>query len=50
MKLEPIKTEQEYNAMMTWIDERLRRKTAPDSPDGETLQAALLLIKAYEDK
>ncbi|MFD2571598.1 type II toxin-antitoxin system HigA family antitoxin [Spirosoma soli] len=49
MRLKPIKTEQEYDEMMVWIDEQFDRKIPPDSPDGETLQVALLLIKAYED-
>jgi HTH-type transcriptional regulator/antitoxin HigA len=50
MKLKPIKTEQEYDAMMAWIDEQFDQKTPLDSPDGEKLQVALLLIKAYEDE
>lgn len=50
MKLRPIKTEQEYDELMVWIDEQFDKKTPPDSPDGETLQIALLLIKAYEDE
>lgn len=50
MKLKPIRTEQEYDEMMVWIDEQFDLKTTPDSPDGETLQVALLLIKAYEDE
>ncbi|MFD2935779.1 helix-turn-helix domain-containing protein [Spirosoma flavum] len=50
MKLKPLKTEQEYDIMMEWIDEQFDRKTLPDSPDGETLQVALLLIKSFEDK
>ncbi|CAN5515367.1 helix-turn-helix domain-containing protein [soil metagenome] len=50
MKLKPLKTEQEYDTMMGWIDEQFNLKTPPDSPDGETLQVALLLIKAYEDE
>lgn len=49
MKLKPIRTEQEYDELMAWIDEQFDKKTLPDSPDGETLQIALLLIKAYED-
>ena len=50
MKLKPIKTEQQYDEMMDWIDGQFDKKTPPDSPDGETLQVALLLIKAYEDE
>ena len=36
--------------MMAWIDEQFDKKTLPNSPDGEILQVALLLIKAYEDE
>lgn len=36
--------------MMLWVDEQFDRKTPFDSPEGETLQVALLLIKAYEDE
>ncbi|KAA9353875.1 helix-turn-helix domain-containing protein [Larkinella humicola] len=50
MKLKPIKTEQEYDKMMTWVDEQFDRKLQPDSAEGEILQVALLLIKAYEDE
>ncbi|UFH53205.1 type II toxin-antitoxin system HigA family antitoxin [Spirosoma sp. KNUC1025] len=50
MKLKTIKTEQEYDDMMTWVDEQFDRKVRPDTPDGEVLQVALLLIKAYEDE
>lgn len=35
--------------MMSWIDEQFDKKASPDSPEGETLQVALLLIKVYED-
>ena len=50
MKLRPLKTEPEYDALMAWVDEQFDKKTPPDSPTGETIQIALLLIKAYEDK
>lgn len=50
MKLKPIKTEQAYDEMMTWVDAQFDLKTLPDSPEGETLQIALLLVKAYEDE
>ena len=50
MKLKPIKTEAEYDDMMAWVDEQFNRKLRPDSPEGETLQVALLLVKAYEDE
>ncbi len=50
MKLKPIKTEQEYDEMMAWVDEQFDRKVRPDTPEGELLQVALLVIKAYEDE
>ncbi|AQG81282.1 helix-turn-helix domain-containing protein [Spirosoma montaniterrae] len=50
MKLKPLKTEQQYDEMMAWVDEQFDRKPLPDSPEGETLQIALLLIKVYEDE
>lgn len=49
MELKPIKTELEYELMLDWIDEQFDIKPEPDSPDGNTLQIVLLLIKAYED-
>lgn len=49
MKLKPIKTEQEYDDMMNWVGKQFNRKFQPDTPEGEGLQVALLLIKAYED-
>ncbi len=50
MILKPIKTEAEYDALMDWVDEQFDLRVKPDSPQGETLQIALLLIKAYEDQ
>lgn len=35
---------------MAWVDEQFDKKVQPDSPVGETLQVALLLIKSYEDE
>ncbi|QDK78345.1 transcriptional regulator [Spirosoma sp. KCTC 42546] len=49
MKLKTIKTEQEYDEMMAWVDEHFDRNVQPDSSEGEILQVALLLVKAYED-
>ncbi len=36
--------------MMGWIDGQFDRKVKPATPEGDTLQVALLLIKAYEDE
>jgi HTH-type transcriptional regulator / antitoxin HigA len=49
MKLRVIKTEKEYKAYLDWVDELFEKKLPPDSPEGEELQVALLLIKQYED-
>ena len=50
MILKPIRTEQEYDQMMSWIDGQFDQKVKPATPEGDTLQVALLLIKAYEDE
>lgn len=50
MTLKTIKSEQEYDELMAWIDAQFDRKVMPDSADGEALQVALLLIKSYEDE
>ena len=49
MKLRPLKTEQQYDELLAWLDEQLDRRVHPDSAAGEQIQMALLLIKAYED-
>lgn len=50
MILEPIKTDKEYAEWLDWVDKAFERKAEAGSKDGVTLQAALLLIKNYEDK
>lgn len=50
MKLRPIKTAQQYDALLQWLDEQFDRQVPPDSPEGEDVQIALLLVKAYEDE
>lgn len=49
MTLRPIKTDQEYETMLEWIDTQFDLSPDINSPEGEQLQIALLLIKAYED-
>ncbi len=49
MTLRPIKNEEEYNTMLAWIDTQFDLGVPFDSPEGEQVQIALLLIKAYED-
>ena len=50
MKLKVIKTKKEYQAYLDWVDEMFDKKVKLNTPDGETLQVALLLIKQYEDE
>ena len=50
MKLKLIKTEQEYDIVLVWIDEQFDYRIPLDSREGETLQEALLLVKVYEDE
>ena len=49
MKLKPVKTKKDYLALLDWVDQQFDKKVKPDSPQGEQLQIALLLIKQYED-
>lgn len=49
MTLKPIKTDQEYDTMLEWVDTQFDLSPDINSPEGEQLQIALLLIKAYED-
>ena len=49
MTLRPIKTDQEYETMLEWIDNQFDLSPDINSPEGEQLQIALLLVKAYED-
>jgi HTH-type transcriptional regulator / antitoxin HigA len=50
MKLKPIKTKKEYEAYLDWVDKLFDKKIKPNSPEGEELQVAFLLIKQYEDE
>ncbi len=49
MNLQIIKTENEYQALLNWVDTQFDLNCAPNTPNGEKLQIALLLIKQYED-
>lgn len=49
MKLRIIKTDKDYETLIDWIDTQFDLNIPPDSPQGEKLQIALLLIKKYED-
>lgn len=50
MNLHPIKTQKEYESMLTWIDRQFDRRVDINSAMGKQLQIALLLIKQYEDE
>ncbi len=50
MTLKPIRTEQEYDEIMVWIDEQFDQRVKPGTPQGDTLQVVLLLVKSYEDE
>jgi HTH-type transcriptional regulator/antitoxin HigA len=49
MKLKVIKNKKEYETYLNWVDVMFDKKVKPNTPEGETLQVALLLIKQYED-
>lgn len=50
MELKPIKTEAYYEAVLAWIDQQFDHLPELESPEGNALQIALLLVKAYEDE
>jgi HTH-type transcriptional regulator/antitoxin HigA len=50
MELRLIRTEAQYEEYLEWVDQQFDRKVKPDSPTGEKVQVALLLIKQYEDE
>lgn len=47
MEIQPIKTEQDYEAALAEI-ERLFA-SAPDTPEGDRLEVLVALVKAYEE-
>ena len=49
MNLRPIKTDEDYETMLEWIDTLFDINPAFESFEGEQLQIALLLVKAHED-
>ena len=50
MILKPIKSEEEYDTVMEWIDQQFDQQVKPNTPDGDILQVVLLLVKSYEDE
>jgi len=49
MELKIIKTKKQYEEYLDWVDTMFDKKVKPNSPEGNLLQVALLLIKHYED-
>jgi HTH-type transcriptional regulator/antitoxin HigA len=49
MELKIIKSKKQYQEYLDWVDKQFDKKVKPDSPQGEKVQVALLLIKQYED-
>ncbi len=50
MTLKPIKSKKDYEAYLNWVDHLFDKKVKNNTPEGENLHVALLLIKEYEDK
>jgi HTH-type transcriptional regulator / antitoxin HigA len=50
MKLKPLKSKKDYQTYLEWVDKLFDKKVKANSPEGEVLQVALLLIKEYEDR
>ena len=49
MELKIIKTKKQYEQYLEWVDVQFNNKIKSNTPQGEKLQVALLLIKQYED-
>ncbi|NBB31226.1 transcriptional regulator [Cellulophaga sp. BC115SP] len=49
MIFQAIQTEEEYELMLAWIDKQFDQLPTPNCPEGEQLQLALSIVKAYED-
>ena len=49
MELKIIKNRKQYQEYLDWIDKKFENKVKADSPEGDKVQVALLLVKQYED-
>ena len=49
MELKIIKTKKQYKQWLEWVDVQFENKVKANTPQGEKLQVALLLIKQYEE-
>jgi len=50
MQLKVIKTEKQYQATLSWVNAQFDKGVKPNSKIGNTVEKALILIKAYEDQ
>ncbi|NHE59407.1 helix-turn-helix domain-containing protein [Cyclobacterium plantarum] len=50
MELHVIKSEQQYEQYLDWVDGLFDKGIKPDSPQGKKVEVCLLLIKDYEDR
>ena len=50
MELKIIKSKKEYRNCLNWVDIMFDKKIKKNTPEGEKLQIALLLIKHFEDQ
>jgi len=49
MELKVIKNKKQYEQYLSWVDVQFDHKVKANTPQGEKVQVALLLIKQYED-
>ena len=49
MELRIIKTKKQYKQCLDWVEVQFENKVKSNTPQGEKLQVALLLIKQYEN-
>lgn len=50
MELNIIKTNEDYQLALNWVEDELNLKIAPNSPEGQKLKIILLIIKDYEEQ
>ena len=50
MQLSVIKTEEQYESYLDWVDGQLSKNLNPESKEGKKLEVALLIVKHYEDE
>jgi HTH-type transcriptional regulator / antitoxin HigA len=50
MELNVIKSDQQYEQYLDWVDEMFDKGIKSDSPQGKKVEVCLVLIKDYEDK